>query len=134
MLTVGNDGAEVERRLSEGRLEGPVCAAPLRGWGHGRVRVIRLAGGTGWRARPRRAICAGCGTTHVLLPAGMLARRAGSAAVIGAALAGAAARPGAPPPAPPPGPAGPPGRGGLRPPCPRARPPPAALSPPGRAP
>ncbi len=68
MLTVGNDEAEVERRLSEGRLECPVCAAPLRGWGHGRVRVIRLAGGTGWRARPRRAICAGCGTTHVLLP------------------------------------------------------------------
>jgi len=91
MLTVGNDEAEVERRLSEGRLECPVCAAPLRGWGHGRVRVIRLAGGTGWRARPRRAICAGCGTTHVLLPAGMLARRADSAAVIGAALAGAAA-------------------------------------------
>ncbi len=66
MLTVGNDEAEVERRLSEGRLECPVCAAPLRGWGHGRV-------------------------THVLLPAGMLARRADSAAVIGAALAGAAA-------------------------------------------
>src|SRR5258708_4070706 len=70
MLTVGNDEAEVERPLSEGELGGPGGARAARG---------------------RRGICAGCGTTHVLLPAGMLARRADSAAVIGAALAGAAA-------------------------------------------
>jgi transposase-like protein len=91
MLTVGNDAAAVECRLREGRLDCPVCGGRLAGWGHGRARVVRLGGGTGWRVRPRRAICGGCGRTHVLLPAGMLARRADSAAVIGAALAGAAA-------------------------------------------
>src|SRR5258708_25439794 len=120
MLTVGNDEAEVERRLSEGRLECPVCAAPLRGWGHGRVRVIRLAGGTGWRARPRRAICARCGATHVLLPAGVLVRRGGAAPPGGPAPARGGGRGGGPPPAPPPGaPRPPPGRRG-----PRAAPPP----------
>src|SRR5258706_1409190 len=111
MLTVGNDEAEVERRLSEGRLECPVCAAPLRGWGHGRVRVIRLAGGTGWRARPRRAVCARCGTTHGLLPAGMLARRGGFSPGVRAAPA----RPGGAAGDPTPGPArgaGRPRRGG----------------------
>jgi hypothetical protein len=40
----------------------------------------------GVRHRPRRANCSGCGTTHVLLPATWLARRADAAAVIGAAL------------------------------------------------
>jgi len=94
VLTVGKDGAEVERQLAGGLLECPGCGGRLRGWGHARARLIRLAGGTDWRVRPRRAICGGkdgCGRTHVLLPAGMLARRADSVAVIGAALAGAAA-------------------------------------------
>ncbi len=91
MLTVGKDGAEVERQLAGGQLDCPECGAGLRGWGHARVRVIRLADEKVWRLRPRRAICGGCGRTHVLLPAGMLARRADSAAVIGLALAGAAA-------------------------------------------
>jgi transposase-like protein len=91
VLTVGNDAARVERQLSEGGLTCPQCAARLRKWGYGRVRVIRLAGGAGWRLRPRRAICAGCGQTHVLLPAGVLARRADAAGVIGVALTGAAA-------------------------------------------
>src|SRR5258708_31875869 len=101
MLTVGNDEAEVERRLSEGRLECPVCAAPLRGWGHGRVRVIRLAGGTGWRARPRRAICARCRRTHGLLPARMLGGRAGLPPPARRAPAGAGAPAGPRPPPPP---------------------------------
>lgn len=91
MLTVGKDGAAVERQLAAGRLECPVCDGRLAGWGHARARLIRRGDGTGWRLRPRRAICGGCGRTHVLLPAGMLARRADSAAVIGEALAGAAA-------------------------------------------
>src|SRR5229473_1068526 len=94
MLTVGNDVAEVERQLREGQLACPECGTALSRWGYARVREVRLAGGAGWRVRPRRSICGGkdgCGQTHVLLPAGMLARRADSAAVIGAALAGAAA-------------------------------------------
>ncbi len=94
MLTVGNDVAEVERQLREGQLACPECGTALSRWGYARVREVRLAGGAGWRVRPRRSICGGkdgCGQTHVLLPAGMLARRADSAAVIGAALASAAA-------------------------------------------
>lgn len=91
MLTVGKDAARVERQLSEGQLACPQCGGRLGGWGHARVRVVRLAGGSGWRLRPRRAICAGCGRTQVLLPAGLLARRADGAGVIGEALMGAAA-------------------------------------------
>jgi hypothetical protein len=91
MLTVGNDAAEVERQLIAGELECPECGGLLGGWGHGRVRPVRQAAGTGdVRVRPRRARC-GCGRTHVLLPAGMLARRADSAAVIGQGLELAAA-------------------------------------------
>jgi len=55
------------------------------------VRPVRQAAGAGdVRVRPRRARC-GCGRTHVLLPAGMLARRADSGAVIGQGLELAAA-------------------------------------------
>jgi transposase-like protein len=91
MLTVGNDAAKVERQLAEGVLACPGCGAALRRWGHARARDVRVPGGKSWRVRPRRAACPACGTTHVLLPAAMLARRADSAAVIGTALAGAAA-------------------------------------------
>jgi hypothetical protein len=91
VLTVGKDSADVERRLMEGQLACPVCAGRLAGWGHARPRVIRGEGGIGWRLRPRRARCAGCGCTHVLLPVSVLVRRADAATVIGAALALAAA-------------------------------------------
>jgi transposase-like protein len=91
MLTVGKDGGRVEWLLGAGRLGCPGCGGRLRGWGHARPRVVRCEDGTGWRVRPRRARCAGCGRTHVLLPVGVLARRADVVAVIGAALAGAAA-------------------------------------------
>ena len=91
MLTVGNDGAEVERLLAGGRLECPGCGGQLGGWGHARDREIRLGGEARRRLRPRRAACPGCGRTHVLLPAWVLARRADSAAVIGEALVAAAA-------------------------------------------
>jgi hypothetical protein len=83
--------------LREGQLACPECGTALSRWGYARVREVRLAGRAGWRVRPRRAVCGGtdgCGRTHVLLPAGMLARRADSAAVIGAALVLAAAGPG----------------------------------------
>ena len=91
MLTVGKDAAGVEVLLSSGRLACPGCGERLRGWGHARPRVIRGEDGIGWRLRPRRARCGGCGCTHVLLPVSVLARRADVVVVIGAALAGAAA-------------------------------------------
>ena len=85
MLTVGNDAEKVEGLLGAGLLECP-CGGRLAGWGHGRVREIRLGGAARRRLRPRRARCGGCGRTHVLLPAWVLARRADSALVIGEAL------------------------------------------------
>ncbi|ALE71965.1 hypothetical protein AD006_07890 [Pseudonocardia sp. EC080610-09] len=89
MVTVGKNVVEVEARLVAGRLECR-CGGRLRPWGHARARVLRGTGALGWRLRPRRARCSGCGTTHVLLPVGVLARRADLVAVIGAALALAA--------------------------------------------
>ena len=91
MVTVGVVAGEVERRLAAGRLRCPVCSGRLAGWGHGRERVIRGGGGVGWRLRPRRSRCGGCGVTHVLLPVSCLLRRADGVAVIWAALAGKAA-------------------------------------------
>ena len=91
MVTVGADARAVERRLGAGRLRCPRCSGRLAGWGHARERVIRGESGIGWRLRPRRSRCGGCGVTHVLLPVSCLLRRADGAAVIWAALAGKAA-------------------------------------------
>jgi hypothetical protein len=90
MVTVGADARVVERRLAAGRLRCPACSARLAGWGHARQRVVRGSGGIGWRLRPRRSRCCGCGVTHVLLPVSCLLRRADGVAVIWAALAGKA--------------------------------------------
>src|SRR5262249_58951264 len=97
VLTVGKDGADVERRLAEGLLACPGCSGRLAGWGHARSRVIRGESGVGWRLRPRRAVCRGCGRTHVLLPVSVLARRAGAAAGVRARPGLAAPRVGDPP-------------------------------------
>jgi hypothetical protein len=91
MVTVGVDALVVERRLAAGRLRCPGCSGRLAGWGHARQRVIRGEGGVGWRLRPRRSRCGGCGVTHVLLPVSCLLRRADMAAVIWAGLAASAA-------------------------------------------
>lgn len=85
MVTVGGDAAAVEQRLVEGRIVCPGCQGVLAGWGHARARSVRDSDGV-VRVRPRRARCAGCGVTHVLLPVGLLLRRADTAAVIGAAV------------------------------------------------
>jgi hypothetical protein len=91
MLTVGKSVFDVERRLSAGLLGCPGCGGRLGRWGYARPRVLRDDGEIRWRLRPRRAICARCGRTHVLLPVSCLARRADVVAVIGAALGQAAA-------------------------------------------
>lgn len=96
MLTVGADAAEVERRLVAGGLACPGCEGALAGWGYARTRVIRGVAGP-WRVRPRRARCRGCGATHVLLPLGVLVRRADAVGVVGAAIAAKAAGLGARP-------------------------------------
>jgi len=86
MVTVSDDPVVVERLLGEGRLLCPGCAGVLAGWGHGRVRVLRSLGGRRVRVRPRRGRCGTCGGTHVLLPVGLLVRRADLAVVVGQAL------------------------------------------------
>jgi hypothetical protein len=87
---VGTDQAEVERQLRDGELCCPECGGVLAPWGHGRERPVRQIGGLVERLRPRRACCAGCGHTHVLLPTAHLLRRADAVATIGAAVAGKA--------------------------------------------
>jgi hypothetical protein len=54
----------------------PGCGQPLRLRGHARERTIRDTGGTPLTIRPDRALCTGCGATHVVLDAGLLPRRA----------------------------------------------------------
>ena len=78
------DRAEAD--LTAGKLRCPGCGGVLRRWGHGRARRVRDRGSTTLNVRPRRARCAGCGTTQVLLPGELLPRRADTTAVIGMAL------------------------------------------------
>lgn len=85
MVTVRGSVDCVEARLRAGRLE-CWCGGMLRPWGHARPRRVATFAGTA-AARPRRARCAGCGRTHVLLPAWLLSRRRYAAAVIFAGLA-----------------------------------------------
>src|SRR5262249_58671249 len=80
VITVGVDARVVERQLAAGRLRCSGCSGRLAGWGHARERVIRGEGGIGWRLRPRRSRCCGCGVTHVLLPVSCLLRPADMAA------------------------------------------------------
>ena len=88
MVTVEVDPVSVESRLASRQLACPVCPGVLRPWGWARPRRVH---GVPAVVRPRRARCAGCAVTQVLLPVTMLARRAYGAATVMAALAARAA-------------------------------------------
>jgi hypothetical protein len=88
LVTVEADPVRVESRLAAGLLGCPGCPGVLRPWGWARSRRV---GGIGVVLRPRRARCAGCLVTQVLLPVTLLLRRAYAADVIGAALLARAA-------------------------------------------
>src|SRR5450756_1751757 len=90
MLMVDTDSVAVEARLLTGELACPSCGGVLRPWGHARWRSTRREAGT-VRHRPRRASCAGCAKTHVLLSTAWLSRRGDGVSVIGAALLAKAA-------------------------------------------
>ena len=90
MLTVGNSAVVVEELLGNGLLSCPGCGGRLGGWGHASRRPVFTAGRVPVAVRPRRARCAGCAVTHVLLPAWLLARRCDGTSVIGDMLARAA--------------------------------------------
>lgn len=92
MLTVSDDLVRVDSELGAGRLRCPGCGGLLRGWGWARVRTIREGvSADRARVRPRRARCAVCGATHVLLGVSLAARRADAAGVIAAAIGAKAA-------------------------------------------
>ena len=86
MLIVWNDPARVEAALASGGLACPHCDGALRPWGHARLRVLRSRSGAAIELRPRRARCASCTKTSVLLPDVWLLRRVDEVAVVGAAL------------------------------------------------
>lgn len=84
MQMVEPDQNAVEAALVAGRLVCD-CGGELRPWSHARWRTLRNV--TEWvRLRPRRARCASCLVTQVLLPTTLLLRRRDLAAVIGEAL------------------------------------------------
>lgn len=87
---VGTDAVVVDQLLAGGELRCPGCGGELRPWGHGRWRSLREEHEQ-VRRRPRRSCCAGCGATHVLVPASTLLRRADAVVVIGAGLLAKAA-------------------------------------------
>ena len=85
VLMVGTDPLEVDRLMLGGLLRCPGCEERLRPWGWARMRDVRELSEV-IVVRPRRSLCSGCAGAHVLLPELFLARRADTAAVIGAAL------------------------------------------------
>ena len=95
MPTVGQVVAVVDAQLGSGLLRclGPGCGGRLARWGFGLERdLVGLGGGIG-RVRPRRALCAACGVSRVLLPDSMLRRRQYGVEVIWAALLAAVRQP-----------------------------------------
>ena len=66
------------------------AARPCGRVGRARQRTVRELGGELLTVRPDRARCTGCRVTHVVLDAGLLPRRAYSAALVGQALVTAA--------------------------------------------
>jgi hypothetical protein len=93
--TVGQVVAVVDAQPGSGLLGclEPGCGGWLARWGFGQERDLVGPGGVIERVRPRRALCAACGVSRVLLPDSMLRRRQYGVEVIWAALL-AAARPG----------------------------------------
>jgi len=85
------DTAAAHQALTRRRLRCPDCAEPLRPWGRARTRTVRDRDGQRLTARPDRARCTGCGSTHVVLDAGLLAHRGYSVGVVGRALLAAVA-------------------------------------------
>lgn len=77
MMIVGSPHRD-EAALLAGEIPCPGCSAPLRPHGHACIRSVRGLGDARVTVQPRRARCAGCGRTQVLLPAALSVRRADS--------------------------------------------------------
>jgi hypothetical protein len=79
------DVEAAEADLAAGALACPGCGGRLRPWSWAPVRRIRLLDGAAV-VRPRRARCATCRGTHLLVPSWCLPRRADAVEVVGTAL------------------------------------------------
>ena len=75
-----------EQMLLAGDLPCPRCRGVLRPFGNGRTRTVRGVGADTVTVTPRRARCADCRVTQILLPSELLVRRADSTEAIGNAL------------------------------------------------
>ena len=82
------DPQRAEAALAAGQLPCPHCGGVLQAWAHARTRRIR---GLPDPVRPRRALCAACRRSQVLLPGALLPRRADATEVVGTALVAKAA-------------------------------------------
>lgn len=74
MMVVGSP-EQAETALLAGEIPCPHCSTPLRPHGHARHRTVRGLGQERLTVQPRRARCADCGRTQVLLPAALALRR-----------------------------------------------------------
>ena len=93
-----------EQMLLAGVLPCPRCRGVLRPFGNGRTRTVRGVGSDTVTVTPRRARCADCEVTQILLPTELVVRRADSTEAIGNALvANATTAPGTAPSPPTPG-------------------------------
>ena len=72
--------------LLAGDLPCPRCRGVLRPFGNGRTRTVRGVGADTVPVTPRRARCADCRVTQILLPTALTLRRADSTEAIGNAL------------------------------------------------
>jgi transposase-like protein len=72
--------------LLAGNLPCPLCRGVLRPFGNGRTRTVRGIGADTVTVTPRRARCADCRVTQILLPTALTVRRADSTEAIGNAL------------------------------------------------
>jgi len=77
--------SEANEQLSAARMACLACGHMLAPWGFAHRRSVRGHYGT-TQLRPRRARCRGCRTTHVMLPASCLPRRAVTVKIVGQAL------------------------------------------------
>ena len=78
--------------LLAGGLPCPLCRGVLRPFGNGRTRTVRGIGTDTLTVTPRRARCADCRVTQILLPTALTLRRADSTEAIGNALVAKARR------------------------------------------
>jgi len=85
------DVEQAEHDLTAGRMTCPSCAGTLRPWSWAKRRLVRHRDGSTRPVRPRRARCARCHATRVLLPASCQPRLADATEVVGAALVAKAA-------------------------------------------